>query len=131
MATLTPYLSTEDARAQAEFYVQSLGGEIQSVMTFGQGAPDMNKEFHDKVMHLSLVVAGNNLFMSDSFEPVSEGTKISLSLEFATEAETRQAFDNLARGGKVQHPLQQQAWGAFYGEVKDKYGVRWMLLKQM
>jgi PhnB protein len=131
MAKLTPYIQTEDARAQAEFYVQSLGGEVQSVITFGQGAPDMKKEFHDKVMHLSLVAAGNNLYMSDSFEPVSEGKNISLSLEFATEAETSQAFDNLARGGKVLHPLEQQPWGAYYGEVKDKFGVKWMILKQM
>jgi PhnB protein len=131
MAKLTPYIHTEDARAQAEFYVQSLGGEIQSVMTFGQGAPDMKKEVHDKVMHLSLFVAGNNLFMSDSFEPVSEGGNIALSLEFATEDETRQAFDNLARGGKVHYPLEHQPWGAFFGEVKDKFGVSWMILKQM
>ena len=54
MAKLTPYIFSEDAKAQAEFYTQALGGEILSVQTHGE-IPGTKEELKDKVMHLSLV----------------------------------------------------------------------------
>lgn len=33
MGALKPYLMSEDARAQAEFYTKALGGEIVSIIT--------------------------------------------------------------------------------------------------
>lgn len=76
MAKHTTYIFSEDARAQADFYTQSLGGEILSVMTHGQ-LPNANEETKDKVMHLSLVAAGINFLMSDAvFEPIKQGNSI-------------------------------------------------------
>jgi PhnB protein len=79
-------------------------------------------------MHLVLVVAGGNtIFMSDSFEPFSRGLSISLSVDFETISGAREAFAKLAEGGNVKYPFEQQAWGMFYGEIKDKYGIVWMI----
>jgi PhnB protein len=50
MGTLKPYIFSEDARTQADFYTQSLGGEIVSVGTHGELIGAQN-EFKDKVMH--------------------------------------------------------------------------------
>ncbi|MBO7748360.1 VOC family protein [Paenibacillus sp. MWE-103] len=129
-AQLMPYLMSEDARAQADFYVRALGGEIQSVMTFGQmpGAPE---EMADKVMHLAMTVAGGSaLFFSDG-GPVGYTRSISLSLSYGGEAEAREAFANLSDGGDVKHPFAPQPWGAYYGEVQDKFGVVWQIVKQL
>ncbi|MFC5471106.1 hypothetical protein ACFPPD_20660 [Cohnella suwonensis] len=64
---LIPYLMSEDARKQAGFYAQSLGGEIQSVMTFGQ-MPNTPEADKDKVMHLAVEVAGGlTIFMSEAY----------------------------------------------------------------
>jgi PhnB protein len=127
MAQLTPYIISEDARAQAEFYTHALGGEILSVMTHGQ-LPDAKEAIKDKVMHLSLIAGGINLFMTDSmFGPIIRGNGMHLSLEFATDAEARQAFDKLVEGGNVKHPLELAFWGALFGQVEDKYGVLWMI----
>lgn len=66
-AKLTSYIVSTDARAQAEFYIQALGGEVQSLMTHGQ-LPGAAEEIQDKVMHMVLSVAGGNvLFLSDAF----------------------------------------------------------------
>jgi len=127
MAKLTPYIMSEDARAQAEFYTQALGGEILSVMTHGQ-LPDAEQSMKDKVMHLSLVAGGVQFFMTDFvFGSVSRGNGMYLNLDFETEAEAREAFDNLAEGGNVKYPLQRAFWGALFGQLEDKYGVLWMI----
>ncbi|MCK9906205.1 VOC family protein, partial [Frankia sp. Cpl3] len=118
---------SEDARAQAEFYTHALGGEILSVMTHGQ-LPNAEEAIKDKVMHLSLVAGGINFFMTECVcEPISRGNGINLSLEFATEAEAREAFDKLAEGGNVKNPLEPAFWGALFGQIEDKYGVLWMI----
>ncbi|UVI30440.1 VOC family protein [Paenibacillus spongiae] len=129
-AQLTPYLMSENARAQAEFYKQALGGEIGSVLTFGEtpGAPEAMK---DKVMHMVLTVAGTNtLFLSDSFEPVPGSRSLNLSLSYGSEAEARTAYANLGEGGEFKHPFDRQPWGAYYGEVVDQFGVTWMIVTQ-
>lgn len=51
-AQIHSYLMSEDARGQAKFYVDSLGGKIQFLTTFSEtpGTPEAMK---DKVMHLA------------------------------------------------------------------------------
>lgn len=128
-AQLNAYLMSEDARSQANFYVESLGGEILSVRTFGDapGSPEVMK---DKVMHLSLMVAGRNMLMiSDSFEPISSSRSISLALTYDNESEANEAYTKLGEGGENKFPFALQPWGAYYGEVVDKFGVTWMITK--
>jgi PhnB protein len=127
MAKHTTYIFSEDTRAQAEFYTQALGGEILSVMTHGQ-IPDAKEAIKDKVLHLSLIAGGINFLMSDAvFEPIRKGNAINHVLEFASEAEAHEAFDKLAEGGKVNDPLKPAFWGALFGQLEDKYGVKWMI----
>ncbi|MFF2093152.1 VOC family protein [Paenibacillus sp. NPDC058174] len=129
-AQLTPYILSEDARAQAAFYTKALGGEILSVATHGQipGTPEAIK---DKVMHLSMTVAGSNsLFMSEAFGPVSFTGSLNLSLTYDNESEALAGFTNLGEGGSIKYPFELQPWGAYYGEVVDKFGVTWQIVKQ-
>jgi PhnB protein len=131
MAKLTPYLISDDARAQAEFYTRALGGEILSVMTHGD-LPGASEALKDKVIHLSLIAAGIPIFMTDSDSgPVTRGNGLSLSLEFATEAEAHGAFDRLAAGGTVKFPLEKAFWGALFGQLEDKFGVLWMITNEV
>ncbi|MDP4095553.1 VOC family protein [Paenibacillus sp. P96] len=129
-AQLNAYIHSEQARAQATFYTQALGGEVLSVMTYGEmpGTPEATK---DKVMHMVLSIAGGNLlFLSDSFEPVRGKRFISLALTYENEEDARQAFTNLAKDGAVKFPFDLQPWGAHYGEIEDKFGVHWQIVKQ-
>jgi len=127
-AQLNAYIHSEDARTQAAFYTQALEGEIRSIMTYGQtpGTPDAIK---DKVMHMVLSVAGGNiLFLSDTPGPSQRGRFISLALKYDNEENARQAFENLAKDGTVKYPFEQQPWGAYYGEIEDKFGVNWQIV---
>ncbi|CAG7632622.1 hypothetical protein PAESOLCIP111_03398 [Paenibacillus solanacearum] len=130
MAKLTPYIFSEDAQAQAQFYVKALGGEILNVSTFGQ-LPDASEALKDKVMHLDMIAAGLQFFMCDCpADPPVHGNVINLNLEFGTEAEARQAFERLAEGGIVKHPLKQEFWGSLFGQIEDKFGVHWMITSE-
>jgi PhnB protein len=35
-------------------------------------------------------------------------------------------FEKVGEGGKVIDPLKTQFWGAIFGVLNDKYGIRWM-----
>jgi len=129
-AKLTPYIVSTDARAQADFYIQALSGEVQSLMTHGQ-LPGAAVEIHDKVMHMVLSVAGGNvLFLSDAFGPVGTEGSVAFGLAFDDVDTARQAYTNLAEGGTQIYPLDLQPWGAYYGEVVDKFGIKWMIVQQ-
>ena len=87
MASLTPYLKSTDARAQAAFYTQALGGEILSVTTNGDIAPNAPAEMKDKVIHLSMVAGGIPFFLGEfAHGPLSQGNTVALSLGFPTES---------------------------------------------
>ncbi|WP_349408334.1 VOC family protein [Pseudalkalibacillus sp. SCS-8] len=127
MANLYPYIFSEDARKQSEFYAQALNGEVVSVQTFEQ-APDVNPELKDKVMHLTLSAADQIFFMADSVqEPVQLGTQLNLVLEYKTEDEARTVFENLSEGGKILMPFEKMFWGAMFGRVEDKFGLTWQI----
>ncbi|MCM3040092.1 VOC family protein [Paenibacillus motobuensis] len=124
-AKLVPYLMSEDARGQAEFYKKVLSGEILTIKTYGE-APGTPEELKDRVMHMVLSLAGENtLFFSDIFEPVEGNRSTSLSLTFENETEARQAFAELGEGGEIRYPFELQPWGACYGEILDRFGVTW------
>lgn len=127
MANLYPYIFSDDARKQAEFYVKALKGEMLLVKTFAE-MPQADERLKDKILHLRFQAAGHVFFMSDSVrEPVKRGNGMDLTLEYSSEAEARAAFDGLAEGGKVLMPFAKQFWGSMSGMVEDPFGVRWQI----
>ncbi|GAB6927334.1 VOC family protein [Paenibacillus sp. JCM 10914] len=131
MAKLTPYIFSEDSKAQAAFYIAALGGEVISVQTHGE-IPGTKEEMKDKVMHLSLVAGGIPMYMADTvFQKLDRGNGIHLSLSFESDDEAHGAFDRLAAGGKVIDPLKIQFWGALFGVLEDKYGVLWQVTTEV
>ncbi|GMA59572.1 VOC family protein [Alicyclobacillus fastidiosus] len=127
MAKLTPYFYSEDARAQAQFYVQALGGEIHNQMTYGQ-APGTDEALKDKIIHMAFSAAGVNFYIADTMhESPASNSGFDLSLEFKTDEETQQAFSKLSEGGRVIMPLEKQFWGSLFGRLEDKFGVKWQV----
>jgi PhnB protein len=114
-----------------EFYKGVFGGEL-NIMTFG----DMGASEHegqplatDGVMHGQLSTdQGFTLMASDNPPGVTGVTPnghVSLS---GDESDLLHGyFDRLADGGTIDVPMEKQVWGDQFGQVKDKFGVNWLV----
>jgi PhnB protein len=132
MATINAYLAFDgDCREAMTFYRDCLGGELK-LMTVGESAvaAELPKEQQASIMHAALVNerTGLALMASDTMGnyELKRGNEISLMLACSSEEEIREAFPKLAAGGTVNTPLKEEFWGAIYGDITDKFGIRWM-----
>lgn len=83
------------------------------------------------VMHVGLPILGGHLLMgTDAPEATGfkliAGNNVHINLEPDTRAETERLFAELGAGGEVGAPLQDMFWGAYWGCLTDRFGVRWM-----
>jgi PhnB protein len=126
---LTPYLHfAGDARAAMEFYRSVLGGRLD-VMTFGDAGGGGGEYPDDGVMHAFLRTdAGLELMASDGHDPDAGGPdKVSCSISGDGVATLTRYFEGLAEGGTVDVPLEEQMWGDVFGQVTDRFGIRWLV----
>jgi PhnB protein len=132
MAILNPYLNFDgNAREAIEFYKDVFGGEL-NVMTFG----DMGAAEHegtpipgDGVMHAQLTTdQGFTLMASDNPPGITGQTPNGhISLSGDEDDVLRGYFEKLSEGGTVDVPLETQMWGDTFGQVKDRFGVNWLV----
>jgi PhnB protein len=59
--------------------------------------------------------------------PVTMGNNFYISISPDSKQEAERLFNGLSEGGKVEMPLSDQFWGAYYGSCRDKFGVGWMI----
>lgn len=130
MPGINAYIAFDgNCREAMSFYRDCLGGELK-LMTVGESpmAGQLPKEKAGSIMHASLNGEGFSLMASDRLDHGEhvEGSDIGLMLQFGTEEETRAVFAKLAKGGRVETELKMEFWGAMYGELIDRHGIRWM-----
>mgnify|MGYP002586672347 CR=1 FL=1 len=122
---LNPYITFNGNCAEAmDFYAAVLGGtpDVTHFRDFGMDA--------DGVMHAALETpAGFHLFASDYAEgmdaPLQQGNNIQVSIAGDESEALRGYWEGLAEGGQVLMPLERQPWGDDYGQLVDRFGVRW------
>ena len=128
---LIPYLHFNGNCEEAlNTYAKIFDGVAQVTSRFGDtSAFQVPEEFKNKVMHGNVTFDGNTIFMSDCGpgRVVIHGDGTAMSIGLDDEAKTQKIFDQLAEGGTVVMPLAKQFWGATFGQLVDKYGIRWML----
>jgi PhnB protein len=126
---LNPYLQFNGNASEAiELYQTALGAKVEARMTFAD-APGMNQPEHpDRIMHSALRIGPNVLMVSDTMpnQPTTPGGLVDVCLDFDDAADQAAKFEALAAGGKVTVPLQDTFWGARFGTLTDRFGVRWM-----
>ena len=85
----------------------------------------------NKIMHVSLPVGESMLMGSDC--PDSYGMKITagnnynISINADSREQADHFFNGLSAGGEALFPMQDQFWGDYFGMLKDKFGVQWMV----
>lgn len=99
-AQIVTFIISEDARGQADFYIQALGGEIGLLNTF-ENMPGIPEAHQHKVMHMSLTIGGGNkLILTDAFQETAKSTNMGLAITFEREEDARAAYSHLATGGR-------------------------------
>jgi PhnB protein len=130
--TMNTYVNFAGKCAEAfRFYEKQLGGTIRMMMTHGQ-APDqsrVNPALKDAVLHARISVGGTELMGADipNAEPMRSAY---LSLSVESDAEAERIFAALSEGGQVFMAMQETFFASRFGQLRDRYGINWMILRE-
>ncbi|MDP4198087.1 MAG: VOC family protein [Bacteroidota bacterium] len=131
MTQINAYVTFEgNCREAMSFYHNCLGGELLIQTIGGSSIEDQcPTSMKDQILHASLCSDALTLMGSDMIGPdgFHQGNNIALALHCSTEEEIETFFSKLSLGGRVIHPLSVEFWGATFGMVTDRFGIRWML----
>lgn len=131
MTQLNPYLNFNgQCREALTFYKECLDGDLE-LQKVGESpmATRMPSEKGPLILHGALSKNGSVLLMGSDMigNALHVGNSIMLCLNCSTDQEINAIFDRLSAGGQIKVPLHQSFWGATYGELRDKFGMDWML----
>lgn len=130
MKNIVPYLFFPGNCEQAmNYYKECLDGEITGLQRFGDTEMPVDENYKQKIMHAELKAENIHIMFSDGapHKKITEGDNVQLSLNLNSIEEQDLLFKKLSEGGEVTMPLEDTFWGARYGMLKDKFGIRWML----
>ncbi|MGT2425099.1 VOC family protein [Amnibacterium kyonggiense] len=127
MPAPTPYLHFAGcARTALEFYGQVFGGEVtvHSYEDFGRTDGPRDHVAHGELRGVVSLFAAD---VGDGQQPFA-AQGLLLSLLGAEEPPVLERwFTDLSAAGEVVDPLQRRAWGAHDGQVRDRFGVTWLI----
>jgi len=135
MAQINPYLNFPGTTEEAfNFYKSVFGGEFAALMRFGD-TPEGEKvppSLKNKIMHVALPIGNGNVLMAtDACEEMgfslTQGNNMYICISPDSRQDADRIFNGLAAGGKVNMPLQDMFWGAYYGDLTDRFGIKWMI----
>lgn len=95
--------------------------------------PPLPEEALQKVMHVALPILGGHVLMGTDVIPGSGcgahemGNAVTLNLEPDTRAEADRLYAALSEGGSADAPMADMFWGAYWGVLQDRFGLRWMI----
>lgn len=136
MVKVNPYFHFDgNAEEAMNFYKSVFGGEFAMQMRF-KDVPGFQGDAGegDKFMHLALPLSKDNVLMaSDVPEEMKKnatytvGNNLDLSISTESKEEADRIFAGLSAGGTIELAMTDQFWGDYFGMLKDKYGMSWMV----
>ncbi|MBN8730547.1 MAG: VOC family protein [Acidobacteria bacterium] len=129
MKAINVYLNFDGNCLEAmTFYAKCLGAELtsHSFADIPGGAPPGSE---GRTMHACVSKGPLAIMASDTMPgmPFMPGNNFSISIAPDSKEETDQLFAALIAGGQIVMPLGDQFWGAYFGMLKDRFGIHWML----
>ncbi len=136
MTKLNTYLNfAGNAEEAFNFYKSVFGGQFSAVVRFMDMPMEgvtIPKEDENKIMHIGLPIGKDDVLMaSDALESLgqklTQGNNVYISAHPESKEEADRIFGALSAGGEIEMPIADQPWGDYYGSLKDKFGVLWMV----
>ena len=135
MTTANPYLNFNGNTEEAfNFYKSVFGGEFLAIMRFkdNPACGNIAETDQNRIMHIALPITKDTVLMAtDSLESMGQkltvGNNFYICLAPDSKGEADRLFNELSAGGKVEMPIQDMFWGAYWGSFADRFGVQWMI----
>lgn len=133
MMKMTPYVNFAGTCAEAfRYYERHLGGTVAMLMTHEQNpapSPHRTGDWKDRVLHARIVIGNAELAGADvpNAEPMRSAY---LTLHSESESEAERIFAALSDGGQVFIPMQETFFASRFGQVRDRFGINWMILHE-
>ncbi len=136
MTRVSTYLNfqgqTEEALA---LYAETFGTQVTALTRFSDlpaGPGELPPDERNLVMHAELPIAGGHVLMAtDMLASMGQQTRIGNNTTLCLEVDSRQEADRLysalSAGGSEGSPMADMPWGAYWGVILDRYGIRWMI----
>jgi PhnB protein len=113
------------------YYETHLGAKLGMMMTHAQSPEPspLGLEWKDAVLHAQLTIGGSELMAADipNAEPMRSAY---LTLRMDNDAEAERVFSALSQGGRVLMPIQETFFASRFGQVRDQFGINWMILHE-
>lgn len=135
MVKLNTYVNFPGNTEEAfNFYKSVFGGQFTNLTRF-KDLPvegfDIPQEDQDKIMHIGLPVGDGVLMGTDALESMGQrlvqGNNVYVSVHPDSEEEADRIFNGLSEGAEIEMPIAVQVWGDYFGSLKDKFGMGWMV----
>lgn len=137
MAKVNTYLNFQGQAEEAfAFYAKTFGTEVTALTRYSDmpaaGPGELPAGEQSLVMHAELPITGGHLLMAtDMLQSMGQQTRIgnntTLCLDVDSKEEADHLYDSLSEGGSEASPMADMPWGAYWGVVLDRYGIRWMI----
>lgn len=135
MALINPHINFNGNAEEAfNFYKSIFGGEFAMIMRFKDlASPEFQvaENEENKIMHIALPI-GNNVLMGNDVPEIMGRTnenehRSKISVSAVSKEEADKLFIGLSKGGQIEMPIANSPWGSYFGMLRDKYGIEWMV----
>jgi PhnB protein len=137
MVRVNTYLNFQGQTEEAfTFYAKTFGTEVTMLSRYsdmpGVGPGELPADEQALVMHAELpIIAGHVLMATDMLRSMDQETRVgnntTLCLDVDSKEEADRLYHSLSEGGSEGSPMADMPWGAYWGVILDRYGIRWMV----
>ena len=137
MARVNTYLNFQGQAEEAlTSYAKAFGTEIAMLTRYSDGGEmgigELPADERHLIMHAELpILAGHILMATDMVRSMGQETRIgnntTVCLDLDGRDEADRLYGALSEGGSEASPMADMPWGAYWGVVLDRFGIRWMV----
>ncbi|HEY4336377.1 MAG TPA: VOC family protein, partial [Puia sp.] len=96
------------------------------------GHPPVAEAIKKMVLHVELPITGGHILMGTDAPKemgftLTQGNNMHICVEPETREDAKRLFDELSAGGNITMPLEDMFFGAYFGELSDRFGINWMI----
>ena len=136
MTTLSPWINFNGNAEEAfNFYKSVFGGDFTKIVRLKDLAgPEfpVAEEDANKIMQIILPLGGSTMLIGNDVPAfmgkVNENENRSkIHVHVHSKEEGERIFSELSAGGQVEVPMSDSPWKTYFGMLRDKYGIEWVV----